>query len=59
MNSQMMDSLSLKYRWLNSEWMMPRFMCTTPIRMDIFILAELRKGSSVLVPCQMGSRPKG
>jgi hypothetical protein len=32
---------------------------TTPSRMDTFIFMELRKGSSIFVPCQEGSTPKG
>jgi hypothetical protein len=46
MNSHSVDSLSLKYRLLKRDMMMPRFMWVTPSRMDIFIFRELRKGSS-------------
>lgn len=38
---------------------MPKFMCMTPSKIDIFIFIELRYGSSVFVPCQIGSRPNG
>jgi len=34
-------------------------MCTTPNRMDIFILREFRKGSSERLPRQLGSTPNG
>ena len=38
---------------------MPRNICETPNTMDIFILRELRKGSSVREPFHAGSTPKG
>ena len=34
-------------------------MCTTPNRMDIFILREFRKGNSERLPRQLGSTPNG
>lgn len=39
--------------------MIPRFIWATPIRMDIFIFRELRNGSSLRLPCHLGSSPKG
>ena len=36
---------------------MPSIICVTPMTMLIFILSEFRNGSSVFVPCQMGSTP--
>lgn len=39
--------------------MIPRFIWATPIRMDIFIFKELRNGSSLRLPCHMGSSPNG
>lgn len=49
--------------WLNAAFHqlrnMPKFICDTPIKIDIFIFKELVKGSSVLDPCHAGSRPNG
>lgn len=39
--------------------MIPRFICDTPNKIDIFILREFKKGSSERLPRQLGSTPNG
>ena len=57
MNSHAMERKSRVCKKLSRLMKMPSVICVTPMRMLIFIFSELRKGSSVLVPCQMGSNP--
>ena len=56
-NSHQMLSQSRVWRKFRRDMKMPSIICVTPMTMLIFILSEFRNGSSVFVPCQMGSTP--